>query len=262
MMTLEQINSHERDKDIIFYEGPHKYFYKNKIQFETSVTGFIHLFVPAFDANKIVDLIIKKKCRPQTLNKYIGMTKENILNKWESEKKLACLLGTRLHLLIEEYFNNIHLHIEKELLPVEFQYFQRFINSKSIDYLVPYRTEWIVYDTDLNLAGSIDMCFYNKKTDKYVLYDWKRSKEIKKNAKEYLLEPLSNLQNCNYVTYSLQLNMYKFLLEKNYNISIESMHLLVMHPRYNQYQKYDIMDMSSDIFKIIEYRTKNTSKLI
>ena len=254
-MLLQDKNPHPRDKYVIFYEGPHKYVYiKNNTEFDTSVTTFIHSFVPSFDADKIIDLILNKKCRPQTLDKYKGMDKKQILEVWEGEKNLACLLGTRLHLLIEEYYNGIPLHIKDHELPAEFQYFKRFLKNTFLDQFIPYRTEWIVYDTELNIAGSIDMCFQNKDNGNLIIYDWKRSKEIKKNDKDYISSPLNHLKNCNYNTYSLQLNMYKYLLEKNYGHIIESMHLLVMHPRNNQYIQYDVPLMTKEVHELLQIR--------
>ena len=42
----------------------------------------------------------------------------------------------------------------------------------------PYRTEMMVFDEHVKIAGSIDMLFENK--DKTLsIYDWKRSKKIK-----------------------------------------------------------------------------------
>ena len=48
--------------------------------------------------------------------------------------------------------------------------------------MTPYRTEWMIWDKDHKLAGSIDMIFENE-DGTLSIYDWKRSKEIKKQNK-------------------------------------------------------------------------------
>ena len=45
--------------------------------------------------------------------------------------------------------------------------------------LKPYRTEWMIFDEDLKLAGSIDMVYENP-DGTLSIYDWKRSKDISK----------------------------------------------------------------------------------
>ena len=54
--------------------------------------------------------------------------------------------------------------------------------------------------------------------------------------------PLDSFHDCNYVHYSLQLNIYKKILESNYGIQIRDMYLVCMHPTYDRYMKYEVMD--------------------
>ena len=52
------------------------------------------------------------------------------------------------------------------------------------------------------------------------IYDWKRSKDIEMKTpfkKNSVLYELRHLQDVNGVHYSLQLNIYKKILERNYN---------------------------------------------
>lgn len=85
-----------------------------------------------------------------------------------------------MHQKIEEFLNNntISTIDSKEL-----SQFHRFFN----DYIVrqritPYRTEWRIADPEFSLAGSVD--FVGKfKNGKYVLMDWKRSKNLIHNLK-------------------------------------------------------------------------------
>ena len=57
----------------------------------------------------------------------------------------------------------------------EWQYFLNFAANHRD--LIPYRTEWTVFDEDLKLSGSIDMLFRDI-SGNFHIYDWKRSKQI------------------------------------------------------------------------------------
>lgn len=89
-------------------------------------------------------------------------------------------------------------------------------------HLVPYRTEWRIFSRRCNVAGSVDMVFYNNKTHALDIYDWKRSKEIKRNGfGKYAIHPLLKneaIPDANYYKYSLQLATYKYILESEYEL--------------------------------------------
>ena len=82
----------------------------------------------------------------------------------------------------------------------------------------PYRTEWMVYHEELRLAGSIDMIFENE-DGSLQIYDWKRCKEISYDSyygKAAITSCISHLPDTNFWHYSLQLNVYKNILEIKY----------------------------------------------
>lgn len=104
----------------------------------------------------------------------------------------------------------------------------------------PYRTEWAVYDWEQKNAGTID--FVDYQNGEYIIYDWKRSdKLISKNGLpiknslygEKALPPIDNLDDSPYYHYALQLSLYKYILEKNYGITVSKLRLGIFHPSYN-----------------------------
>ena len=119
----------------------------------------------------------------------------------------------------------------------------------------PYRTEWMVWDKDLKLAGSIDMIFKNE-DGTLSIYDWKRCKEIKKynRFESAKTDCVKHLPNTNYWHYSLQLNTYKFLLEKNYGHKIKEMYLVCLHPNNNNksYQRIEVKNMEKEISNLMK----------
>ena len=54
--------------------------------------------------------------------------------------------------------------------------------------------------------------------------------------------PVEHLPNSNYWHYSLQLNIYKKILEKNYDKVIDEMYLLSLHPNNSGYLKIKFPD--------------------
>lgn len=132
--------------------------------------------------------------------------------------KTQMVKGTQLHNDIENHYNG-----KNNLYPtVEFIQFKRFADyALNVLELEPYRTEWCVYDEDFNLSGTIDMLF-RKKNDPFIfyLYDWKRSKQICSNQ---------------IYRYSAQLNLYKTILERKYNIKVNKSFLVLFHPNNETY---------------------------
>ena len=114
----------------------------------------------------------------------------------------------------------------------------------------------MVYDEDLRLAGSIDMVFQNE-DGTLSIYDWKRSKGIEKTSpfNECSTNELtSHLPDTNFWHYSLQLNVYKAILEKNYGKTVKELFLICLHPNHKNYQKIRCADLSEEVKNIFEQR--------
>ena len=89
---------------------------------------------------------------------------------------------------------------------------------------IPYRTEWMIYDTDYKLAGSIDMVYKNK-DGSLNIYDWKRSKEITtiNRWNQFSTTPcIAELPDSNFWHYSLQLNIYKRIIQHVHTLRTKS----------------------------------------
>jgi hypothetical protein len=86
------------------------------------------------------------------------------------------------------------------------------------------------------------------------MVDWKRSKEIKKFGFKKGLGCCSHLQDCNFVHYTIQLNIYKYILEKNYGLKITDMYIVVFHPSNDSYLEYNIANEQELIDLIVTNR--------
>ena len=137
----------------------------------------------------------------------------------------------------------------------------KFYNATRTE-LFPFRTELMMFDEYYKVAGSIDMLFKNANGE-IVICDWKCVRIICQN--DYKphnrgFGELQHLPNCNFQHYSLQLNMYRHILETKYNESVAGMLLVNLtwcnrltgcNQMYNQYQ---VEPMNAEIQTILGYQ--------
>jgi hypothetical protein len=132
--------------------------------------------------------------------------------------------------------------------------FKKFITDHPL--LRCYRVEWMIFDEDVHLAGSID--FVSENDDgSLTIYDWKRCKEIKKTngfGGSALTECISHLPDTNYWHYALQLNTYKTILERKYEKTIKAMFLVGLHPDWPTYQVLKVPDLRQEMADLFALR--------
>lgn len=269
-----------RDSRITFDEPSHTYQVDGKL-IKWSVTQFIHHFFEEFDSKNICRKMIggkyfmtkpehdKYKKLPIWVHKDTGdvlsewnenaillsdrnKVIEIISNSWKDSGREASQLGTLMHANIEQFLLGNEV---KDDSP-EFDYFILYNKKmKSLGY-IPYRMEMRVYDEQISIAGSIDMLWVrNDKKEQTPLHisvcDWKRSKEIKMNGYGNGKGACSDIPDCNFYHYSLQLNMYKYILEKHYNIIVDDMTLVVLHNINSTYIEVPVSNMQDKIKDMI-----------
>jgi hypothetical protein len=268
-MILSQINKHPRDDNIVFHEPTHKYTVLTDLSSQyTSVTTWIHSLFPHFDA----DGIISKMCKGPNWkpgHKYWGLTPEQIKQQWSDNAASVSGAGTDMHFGIECFMNNEDLsypYTHQELLAYdldesdplsatkEWSYFLDYL--KDLPHLKPYRTEWIVYEEDLKLSGSIDMVYENP-DGTLSIYDWKRAKDITRRNPFYKFacNPcISDMPDTNYWHYALQLNVYKGILESKYGKKVAELFLVRLHPNAESYELICLPDLSKEVAKLFAER--------
>jgi ATP-dependent exoDNAse (exonuclease V) beta subunit len=250
--TLLEKNAHPRDADIAFDEPTHVYTVNQDPDTHyTSVTTWNHSHFATFDA----DAIIRKMYAGKNWNpghKYWGMSPQEIKDQWKQNADNVSSLGTNLHYEIECFMNQpvepctheaLLQHYLSHSSPSkeeEWDYFLQFVRDRPT--ARPYRTEWMIYDEDVQIAGSIDMVYEND-DGTLSIYDWKRSKEITKTSsfQKYAIHPsIEYLPDTNYWHYSLQLNTYQAILERKYGKKIRDLYLVRLHPSHPK-KTYEII---------------------
>jgi hypothetical protein len=296
---LDQLNGHERDKRVYFDDGGdgslHDYWvdWDGDAKFQSrdsmSVTTICKSFFAEFDADKIILNMMNGKNWHKN-KKYFGKSPDAIKLEWSGNGNDARTEGTRMHAFIDDYYNGDRSLDDIKPEQKELWLFRKFV----LDYpeLIPYRSEWFVFtDNQTRITGAIDMIFVNgpimdtlwNNTEKYGanepdtlhvnIYDWKRSKQIKKyNAWDKGFAPLQRLHNANFYHYSIQLNLYKYILENYYhnvqwrgktykNIQVTYLYLSIFHPSHAAMQLHRCPDYQKEVKEIIELRKISLQRL-
>lgn len=230
-------NKHVRDEKIIFNEELHKYrVVDNDIVF-TSVTTFIGMKYPLMSTSEIIIKMMNSNKFDES-HKYWGMSYDEIFDNWEKLKIESSILGKVLHKTIEEFYNTeFDFSKSKRWLRYAKTYKDSHVSGwdRFIDFLKkgkmykrdPYRTEWVIYDEDIKIAGTIDIVYMND-DGSLDMYDWKRTKYIPRRT-----ENDNEISNTQYWHYVLQQNLYKYILERKYGMRVRAMHLVQLHPDYD-----------------------------
>jgi len=215
-----------------------------------SVTKLLSSLHSKFDADKVIQGMKNSPKWPES--PYFGKSDAEIKKQWNDNGIQASTAGTALHLTIEEYLDGQPITHKHVLESPEWKYFMEFW-SQHEKVLEPYRMEWSVYIEELKLAGQIDAVFRRKSDGAFFIYDWKRVKEIKyENAFQNCLEPISHLPDTNYWHYTLQLNVYRYILENYYGMVIKDMYLVVLYPENNTFRKLRLNRMDTEVRNILE----------
>ena len=234
---LKEQNKHPRDDNITFHEEGHKYTINGDTGYR-SVTGFIKTVFPPISTTTLISKIRNSPTYDET-NKYYNMTDEEIKTLWASLGATASALGSGLHKNIENFYNNQELDIDQECK--EWKLFKQYNEDTN---QTPYRTEWMIYDEQIKICGTVDMVFRNP-DGTYDLVDWKRTKKIFKPKSP---KPC----NTSYWLYALQLNLYKYILTKNYDVKISNLYIVQLHPDQEGYKIFQVPHIDEYVKQLLK----------
>jgi hypothetical protein len=207
--------------DITFYDEPHKYFIGGKELI--SVTTLIHQYQEEFDENYWSDFKANQH----------NLTPEEVLRAWRFINRKGTIKGSAIHDYAENMFQNKEFDYPQQMILNEFgfdpvwseyqttkKHVDKFYNDVQ-GRLIPIRTEMVVYDKESLIAGMLDVLFYNVKMKEFQIWDWKTNKKFSEENKErYLRGTLCTIEDCDLELYSLQLEMYKQIIERNVPIKL------------------------------------------
>ncbi len=241
-----------QDSQLAFIPEEHVYVFRGTVEFR-SVSSVVSSFFSPFDTQRWSEHVARKE----------GRNRLEVIEEWDAKGTESREIGTFLHAQIEAYlmhrtvenstifrYNGEFVNIDKEVsIEREIQYFKQFMAENVIQ---PFRAEWHICDESYKIAGTIDLLCKNGQ--KYDIYDWKRSRKALPNQDvwQYGINGLEGIPDIKFYHYALQQNLYKYILERNYGITIGSMYLVVLHPIYSNYQKIKVPEMASELNIILK----------
>lgn len=278
-------------KDYIFIENGHTYLHTETGQSLTSVTSLLKKLCPKFIESfwlpyktlqrngyevkfedNISFLVNGKRFNPNfdSLDQFeLEFTEQELKNEWQLSAKIGNTRGTILHNYMENLWNRKQTmetmpNIINSLSAVEaIKYIKSIEILKNladelyknlIKKYVPVAIEYVVGDHTINLAGTFDALLFNTETCKYEIWDYKTDKKMRDSGRELIKGfkiPYSEVNK-----YSLQLGIYKYMLEKNADILINKCCIVHFNYKKNQTEIIEINDYS-EIIK--EYFNGNNS---
>ena len=243
----EIFKSDVKDFDISFDEITHTYRHPNDTTGNASfisVTTLIDRFFP-FD----LDSFIQKKVIKE------GRTEEQVLEEFIKNREEAAEKGTYLHEQIENFLEGRQYDGAFKEFEYFIEFYQEVIVSKGFEFV---EAEKKILSKEYNVSGTIDVLFKKPNNDDYIIIDWKRSKKLvidghpKMYGFGFGLSELSHLDNSSYYKYSLQQNIYKYILEQSEGVKISSMKLLVLHPEHSKYYLISLDNMEKEVKSVLE----------
>ena len=283
---------------IVFDEAAHKYFVRSYngdgvvVWTEYLATSSLYKrYLPdTFDADA---QLARMRANVYTWRQraYAALSNDEIKQLWDRNKNDAAARGTAMHAIIERVIDGRMDATDVACLALgnaaladegqpELGYFLHFLDTWLLcSGLVPWRTEIRVFSRKYRVAGSIDGLFFNPKTGRFVIIDWKRSKDLNKenkfSDKKKGLGVLQHLDLTKYTQYAMQQNVYRWLIEHGGSsidgdenawdtanvldpgtglytapiqpYQVESTHLAVFHPLNEDFYVETLPDLQAEV---------------
>lgn len=231
----------------------------------TSCTEFVKKFEFEKDWDEIRNKSALKKIHKEKGTNYVPTKEEleeestKLKAEWEKTGQYAATLGTEVHAVMEYLWQGKDYTGDEEAMAQFPGMKEEFLDRKFIattlfkrmsKRYVPIANEFRVFDADLKLAGTIDFIAYDMVDNKLVIIDWKSSKKFNKQAwkpDEVMKYPFNGYDDCNVNHYSLQLSLYKYIIEKNTDLKVGDL-ILFQLPKPGTYpESCNCNDMTKEI---------------
>jgi len=204
-----------------------------------SVTEVIKQFFAPFPKAAIIHCLMKGKDK--------GKTYEQIEAGWRQ----TAAFGTRVHELIEIYLTTGLWETTPEEMvngtETCLEQFRDFWAQLAETHPIKnYRPEVRIFDEENHIAGSIDLIveFQDGTTE---LFDWKCVKQLRCESSRKGHEPFAGYTDTNLTHYTIQLNLYKYILERNFGLVISRMSLVQFHPTLESWKQIPLIQITCDI---------------
>lgn len=282
-------------KDYQFIENGHSYIHKPTGQSLISVTTLLKKLCPKFNEsfwtpykvlqrngydvkyefdNNVSFIVNGKRFNPNfdSLDQFdLEFSEQDLKNEWALAAKIGNTRGTLLHTFMENLWNRKILIDDVPTVINSLSAVEAIKYIKSIEILKQLgldlyqslletytlvTTEFVVGDIDYKLAGTFDLLLYNRKTNRYEIWDYKTDKKMRDNSRELIKSfkiPYSEINK-----YSLQLGIYKHIIEKNTDIEIDKCYIAHFNYKKNTTEIIETNNYSEIIKEYFNGNNKST----
>lgn len=253
-----------------FYEEGHKYTLELKKELIVckSVTSMVGEHFEPFDAKAVAKKMadfqkIKNGRKFKKGEEITALDRKKATQKyWRKEWEESALHGTRVHEALENYVNKEEdtSHLKEQRDFKKYEQGVKFLHWFFEEHLevsldsVKFYAEVIVYNEQYQVAGQIDLLA--NVNDKYYIIDWKTSRKIAMkgyNGKKGVSEVTKDLDSCEYIKYSLQLETYKQIIDKD----VDSCY--IVHLMEDDFQTYQSKELDSHVKSILQQRLEEVT---
>ncbi|MDP7265200.1 MAG: PD-(D/E)XK nuclease family protein, partial [Candidatus Thermoplasmatota archaeon] len=223
--------------DIHLVTETHQYVLKrNKNQKFKSVTTIVGEYFKKFDKIGVSERLTGE--HPE----YMHLTPAELRAKWDAITQL----GTDIHDEIDQYLSNSKPPTLRRA-SIGINWLRQYLKAPMNKVM----SEVILYSVELGIAGTVDILVEVPGTGAYEIIDWKTGKlDFESHQGETAPHHItSDLMDCHFEKYTLQLSMYRYLLEKYYGLNIQKQ--VIAHLGENDCRGYDTPYRKSHIEAII-----------
>jgi hypothetical protein len=180
-----------------------------------------------------------------------GMELMEVLKNWEQIRERSGTIGTEVHRYAEMKF------LQEAYVPHWYEYepptqlltyVDNFYHDTK-DKLIPIKLEFVIGSFDKRLCGMIDKLFWNIKAQELQIWDYKTSKKIETSSpfKNKMQKGLKHLDDCEYNTYSLQLGIYKKIIETECQIKLGNSYICWLNAENDNYKVIKTAGMEQEV---------------
>ena len=249
-------------KRITFIESTHSYLIDGNSTNCPSVTQLIKKFKKPFEKERMARMVANKT----------GSTSEQVKREWDQNNLFSTTLGSMLHKYIENFYNGKRLPFDGDLKNLKNEQKEQIIEvfpkltkqfhnfAKTNHCLHSIKNEFVVGDlNDTNICGMLDMLCYNSETDEIEILDFKTNKKMAKESRYgKLLSPFDDMSEGEINEYTIQLNVYKYIIEKHTSLKISKMKIIWINRNNDEYQMFELDHIQDKIAQMFDcFRLKH-----
>lgn len=227
-----------------FDEKTHTYRNSETGEIYTSATQLISKFKKPFDSSFHAERVAKRE----------GVSKEFILEMWETEKEKSIVRGKNYHSLLENYVRFGETVEDYTWLYKAFEKQRETLvgNCKQV------YAEKLLWNHEYKLAGTCDLLYEHDSS--FTVLDYKTNKQITAFSKynEYLLAPVDFLSYCEYNVYALQLSIYAYMNEILTGKKTRNLHILYLYN--DKFISFNVPYMKYEVQAMLEYNKEKNDK--